>query len=298
MAELSRKARDWGLKSKKGNPVSNQTMHDLIQNPFYYGMMKVRGQLQPHVYKPIISKQLFDTCDTIRNKRGRTQACTETKHPFLLRGLVTCAVSGRKAYHDLKKGKHVYLITRDPNKSDKQIWTNEKIVMDQIRDVFKSIQIPPAVLNEILSHLKMTHEAEQNYHAHAIEALTRQSTLVTKRLDSLMTKFLDESITKDMYDRTHAKLIQERQDINRKLEEHHAGDEKFRIALTTLVTLASKAHEIFECSQIEEKRQLIGYVFANLKLNGAKLQYTLNKPFDMFVNLGSYQEWLPGRSRI
>lgn len=293
IAELGRKAKDWGLRSRKGNKVSNQSLHDLIQNPFYYGMMRVKNELHPHKYETLISKELFDTCEAIRTGRGRTQAVNETKYPFILRGLLKCAVSGRVVSCDIKKEKHIYLISRDPSNPDKKIWTNEKIVIEQIREVFKSIQIPEAVLVEITDQLKKTHQSEKDYHQVSIKSLTKESELVTKRLDVLLDEYLDKSITKDMYDRKHSQLIQRRHEINELLERHHEGDEQFRIAVTTLVTLASKAAEIFDRSTTDEKRQLMGYLFSNLELEGSKLRYALKTPFNMFVDLHGSKGWLP-----
>lgn len=295
LAELARNAKDWGLRTRKGKIVSHQTLHTLIQKPFYYGMMFIRGEFYPHVYEPLISKELFDSCEAVRTGRGRTQAASETKYPFILRGLMTCAVSGRKVNCDIKKGKHIYVISRDPANPDKKIWTNENLVLEQIRDVFKSIQILPALLTEILDELKKTHKSEQEFHHTSIKSLNKENELVTKRLDSLMEKFLDESITKDMYNRTHSQLIKRRQEIQEALENHHAGDEQFRIAVTTLVTLASKAAELFDRSQTDEKRQLIGYLFANLQMEGGKVRYSLKKPFNLLQDLGDYKEWLLGQ---
>ncbi len=294
LAELGRKAKGWGFRSRKGNTVAVQTFHDLIKNPFYYGMMEVKEQLYPHKYASLIGKDMFDACQAIRTGRGRTQAVVETKYPFILRGLLTCAVSGRKVACDIKKGKYVYLISRDPASPQHKIWTKEDIVLDQIRDVFKSIQIPEAVLAEIINSLKKTHQSEMDFYQASIQSLNKEHELLTKRLDSLMAKYLDESITKDMYDRTYGQLIQRRQEIQEMLERHHAGDEQFRIAVSTLVSLASKAAEIFDRSQTDEKRQLIGYLFSNLEMEGATLRYTLKKPFNLFVGLASYKEWLPG----
>ena len=113
-----------------------------------------------------------------------------------------------------------------------------------------------------------------------------------KRLDVLMEKLLDKSITQDMHDRTYNKLTQERREIQEQLERHNSGDEEFRMAVSTLVSIASKALDIFDRSTTDEKRQLIGYVFSNLELKGAKLCYTLKAPFDLLVNLSSYKEWL------
>ncbi len=78
------------------------------------------------------------------------------------------------------------------------------------------------------------------------------------------------------------------------LERHHSGDEQFRIAVSTMILLASKAAEIFDRSETEEKRQLIGYVFSNLELKGSTLSYSLKKPFNLLVDLASCKEWLPG----
>ncbi len=102
-------------------------------------------------------------------------------------------------------------------------------------------------------------------------------------------------ITKDIYDRKHTQLSARQQEINRLLEQHHSGNEQFKNALASLITLASRAYDLFESSTIDEKRQLIGYVFSNLKMKGATLRYSLKKPFNLFVELGSYQEWLPGQ---
>jgi site-specific DNA recombinase len=153
-AELIRKAKGWGLETRKGRAVSAQTFNQLIVNPFYYGAMRVKGQLYSHVYQPIITKELFDACQAVRTGKGRTKAVKETKHPFLLRGLLKCAVSGSTVTCDLKKGKYVYLICRDPKAPKKKLWIKENDILDQIRDVFRSIQIPGRSLSGHLGPFK------------------------------------------------------------------------------------------------------------------------------------------------
>ena len=56
--------------------------------------------------------------------------------------------------------------------------------------------------------------------------------------------------------------------------------------------MASRATEIFERSKIDEKRQLITFVFSNLRLQGKKLDFSLRSPFDLMVNRASYTSWL------
>lgn len=295
-AELIRKARGWGLRSRKGNVVSTQSFNDMLQNPFYYGVMRIKDQLVPHVYPPLIDKALFDACQAVREGRSSPKAISETKAPFLLRGLLRCAASGRTVSCDLKKGKYTYLICRDPADPKKKLWIKEEAVVEQIRDVFRAIQIPPDVLDSIMGHLRQSHEAEKVYHHDAIRALHRESEDIARKQDRIMELLIDKSITQDAYNKKLAQITDRQQDINRLLEQHHAGNEKFKLALSQLITLASRCADLFERSTIDEKRQMIGFVLSNLELEGPNLRYALRKPFDLFADLASRQEWLPAPS--
>ena len=87
--------------------------------------------------------------------------------------------------------------------------------------------------------------------------------------------------------------MQRQHDLGRLLQDSHDADSDFKIALSSLISLASKVPELFESSNNSEKRMLIGFVFSNLALKGASLSYTLRKPFDLFVELAKCQEWRP-----
>jgi len=64
------------------------------------------------------------------------------------------------------------------------------------------------------------------------------------------------------------------------------------MTLESLISLASRAVELFERSKAEEKRQLIAFVFSNLRLRGKKLEFALRSPFDLMVNRPDYSSWL------
>ena len=293
-AELITKAMGWGLTTRKGNKVSNQTFSQTLQNPFYYGCMKVKGQIVPHIYTPLISKHIFDTCQDIRNGRISKKAVSETKEPFLLRGLIKCAISGKAVTCDLKKGKYVYLICFDPTNPSKKMWIKEEVVLDQIKDAFKSIQVPSNILFQIMDHLKNSHESEKDFHHQSIKSLHKESEDIAKKQDRLTDLLLDESITKDVYNNKLSQLINRQHEVNQLLEQHHKGNEQFKIAISSLITLASHAYDLFDNSTIDEKRQLLGYTFSNLELDGSTLRFSLRKPFNLFANLASSQEWLRG----
>jgi len=54
----------------------------------------------------------------------------------------------------------------------------------------------------------------------------------------------------------------------------------YYITINTVLSLAQRAYEIFENSEVAEKRQLLNFTLRNLTLDGKKLQYKLKAPFD------------------
>jgi hypothetical protein len=62
--------------------------------------------------------------------------------------------------------------------------------------------------------------------------------------------------------------------------------------LESLISLASRAAELFERSKTEQKRQLLAFVFSNLWLRGKKLEYSMRSPFNLMVNRSGYSSWL------
>ena len=221
------------------------------------------------------------------------QAVRETKEDFILRGLVTCAVSGRKATCDLKKGRYVYLIVRDPSTPDRKVWVKENVILEQVREVLRAIHIPEGLLAEMMDYLRQSHEAEKDFHHDRIRGLQQEGEELTQRLDRLTDLLLDRSITRDIYDRKHQQIAERQQEINHLLQDSHEADSQFKIALSGLISLASKAPDLFERSNNAEKRLLIGFVFSNLTLEGPTLGYSLRKPFDLLVDLAKSQEWRP-----
>jgi hypothetical protein len=56
--------------------------------------------------------------------------------------------------------------------------------------------------------------------------------------------------------------------------------------------VASRAADLFERSKTEQKRELIAFVFSNLRLRGKKLEFSLRSPFDLMANRADHTSWL------
>jgi site-specific DNA recombinase len=108
-----------------------------------------------------------------------------------------------------------------------------------------------------------------------------------------MDMLLDGIITRDDFERQKLRLRDQQIDIETQMQSCREGDDSFKESMLFLLDIASEAHGIFTGSTIDEKRQLLNFVFANLKLNGTTLCYSLKKPFDQFIKCTDRQEWRP-----
>lgn len=115
------------------------------------------------------------------------------------------------------------------------------------------------------------------------------------KLKKLRELLLDEKISPENFNEIDADLKSEQSELENKMKNHTQADEKFSIAMSTIVSLASNAYNLFMSSNIDEKRELINLIFSNLKLINGELQFSLRSPFDKLVNLASYTIW-GGRS--
>ncbi len=291
--ELQRMTVEWGMRTNKGNSLALQTVCDMIRNPFYYGVMQVKGRLYRHSHPTLIERSLHIACEavTARLQNKPWKAVKETRKKFLLRGLVTCAVSGKKATCDLKKGRYTYLMVQDPAKPTKKLWVKEETVIQQMAEVVRSIAIPEKYLPETLGYIRSNHEAEKAFHVEHIRGLQREKGDILGKLNRLTDLLIAGHVTEATYKDKHLELDMRRDNITRELAENDKGDTGFKVTLSGIVALMAQAPQLFASSNMIEKRALVGLVFSNLQLEGSTLRYNLRKPLDTFVKPTKCQDW-------
>ncbi len=244
-------------------------------------------------YPQLVEQEVFRACE--KRKRNPKQAIKITRYPFLLRGLISCAASGRKVTCALQKGRYVYLMARDPADQNKVLWVKEEVVLQQIGDVLKSFALPEKLLEKVLDYIKTTHEAEKKAHHLNVKNLRIEHGNVTQKLNRLTDLLIEGHIEQKIYEAKHRELALRRDELNCVLSDNDKADDQFKDALCKIIGLVSKSYDLFESSKTDQKRGLLGFVFSNLQLEGASLRYTLRKPFEQFAQLPHNPEWRPLR---
>lgn len=301
LKEMTQKAKLWGLKNKsnkKSYPPRSQ-IHQILRNPFYAGVMVIKGEMHPHRYEPLITKDLFKRCQAVLDGWKKKPFKYGGKD-YVFRGLLTCATNGRVVTADTKKKTYAsgetaewtYLRCWDPENPKKKKWVREEKILEQVENVFASLLIPPATMEKVTDYIRKTDYTEREFRKRQTGELNAQLTKIESRTDSLMDLLMDGVITREEYSRKKTDLQEKREDIKQRLNAISDADDKFKECLIALLSLASEAYDLFKGSNIEKKRVLINFVFANLQMEGEKLRFSLKKPFDQFVKCTDLEKWL------
>jgi len=102
---------------------------------------------------------------------------------------------------------------------------------------------------------------------------------------------LDGRITTDNYDRFVVNEKKKQADLGDQLKDHFAADKTFLITVSSIMELANRATELYQSSEVEEKRQLVDFLLSNLRLKGKKLLYDYKKPFNMMALCTKTSNW-------
>lgn len=99
-------------------------------------------------------------------------------------------------------------------------------------------------------------------------------------------------ITQDAYDRYVQQFKGRQQEINILLEDHTEADESYYIAASTVLNLAKRALDIFESSEVPEKRALLNFLLQNCTVDGKTPAFSLRSPFDTILTFANQPNWL------
>ena len=282
VAELVHYANIMGLRSRKGAPVSTNTIHYLLTNPFYYGEMRTFRGIMPHVYKPIITKELWDSCQEQKAIRAGNLA-HYTERPFIFKGMITCGLTNRTCPCEMKKGKFIYVACW--NKRNKRAYTREEELIKQISSILNRIKLPDCIVTELQKELKSSKGAERKFYAQEIKKLREEQDKLKEKLNNLFDMRLDGELDRETFDLKRNEIQVKINRLKNKVTAHEKADNSFDETILGMLDIATQAGNIFDKSQnLELKRLLLKFVFESLTLTEGVLTYKLKFPFNEFVN--------------
>ena len=87
-----------------------------------------------------------------------------------------------------------------------------------------------------------------------------------------------------MYDSFLREYKEKQAELLEQMQDHSDADEQFYLTANMTLNIAKRAKEIFMSSEVDEKRQFLGFLLQNCTLNEKTLVFTLRSPFDLILN--------------
>jgi len=278
---------DYGINWSKG------FTDKVLKDKFYIGVMTWNNKEYKHKYLPIITESLFTQVQDI--KAGFCKKPFKYAGiPYIYRGLLRCGHCGLAITPEKHKG-HIYYHCTQYNGKHGAEWLTEENITEQLGEVFKRLQVPEHVLNQIVDALKTSHESKVNFREDQYRQLTADHERITKRIERAYDDRLDGRITESEYDKYSQSAREKISEIDTRLGMLQEAEDSYYITARYLLELAKRANELFQSSEVEERRQLIKLVLSNPKVEGKIIKFDLVKPFDTIANYSHRQSGLPIR---
>ncbi len=283
LLKLSQEMKELGWVTSNGRAVATSQFDRFLDNPFYYGMMKVKGNLYPHIYPPLINEELFNRVQRIKHKDNKGDVRHKEKKPILLRGLIKCGHCGCRITGDIKKEKYTYYSCTNGKKICKKQWIREEELIEPLMKHLDRIQLSDDLTEKIVTYLKKAFETEQEFYVQAQKNLRKEQDQLQTRISRLVDAHLDGDIDSDIYNKKLEEYKNRQHEVNSQIDAHIDADKESLITVKMVLDLARRAKDIFKSSKVEEKRQFFRLLFSNLILEDKKLVITLREPFDKLL---------------
>jgi DNA invertase Pin-like site-specific DNA recombinase len=260
-----------GLRTRGGNPLSVSTLSDLLNNPFYFGLIRLRstGESFEGKHEPIITKSLFDRVG--RTLLGKFHAKVQF-HDYLFRRILRCGVCAHTLTGERQKG-HVYY--RCHSEKCKGACVREETVQGGISNFLKSVSIgnrEVAYLSECLSSQRNDLIKAQET---AVQAARLALDLLKSRFIRLTDAYLDGSIEKETFEERKASLLADRKGMEQKITEMKDNDESIGRDIAEVFELVQDPEVQYEMASPEEKREMLLLMTSNRVGHGRNVEFTL-----------------------
>ncbi len=103
---------------------------------------------------------------------------------------------------------------------------------------------------------------------------------------------LNVRITKQDYDKKMQEYNDKIQLLEIELSEYGKADTEYKTVISTVFSLARRAKEIFDSSEVHEKRQILNYLLQNSTLNEKTPCFTMRSPYNLILGLTTCPDWL------
>ncbi len=279
LKQLARKTYEEGFRSRRGqNKIPVTTLHKILRNRIYTGQFEYAGKTYDGTHEPLIDRTTWERVQEILDGRHQKKHRKVT-HDFAFSGIVSCGHCGCSLVGELKKARYVYYHCTGYRGKCPERYTREEVLAQQFAAGLRGLVIPGPIVEWLQQELVTSDLTERAAHEQAIRRDQAELERWQKRLDMIYEDRLDGRIDASTYDQKAAEMRERKERVSRRISEWQAETLPPATQAVELLTVTSKAADLFLQQTGAEQRKLLRVVLESSSWKGGELRMCLREPF-------------------
>ncbi len=269
-----------GLLGRRGGVLSISNFQYLLQNPFYYGIIRYNGEFYEGKHEPIITKKLFDQVQEVMARKSKPQKADKMKF-FLYRGFFKCGECGFTITADKKikpSGKsytYYYCTKKNPHHECSQnVFTREEKISSQIKTEIQKVSLSDDCADWMLEELEKEQKAEAQSSSFFARKTKEKISKLDEKLEKLMNAYLESVLNVREYQEAKNKLVNQKQVLKDKLNAfEQKSNNRFELA-AQFVTDSKQAKIIASKENPEGIRDFLKKIGSNFQIRNQAVSFS------------------------
>jgi site-specific DNA recombinase len=261
-----------GLTFKPYRPKFPRTsVHQILQNPAYSGLIPYKGQLFEGKYEPLVTKTVFDQVQEVCKRKSKPH--TIGLKPYVYRGMFRCGECGCFITTETQKGHNYLHCTKRVKRDCSQPFVREEVVSNQIVDTLRSVALPADDADWMVGQLEVRRDRDETAGSAVRTRLRTSLSDIQRKLERLADLYSEEGLERDEYARFRNKHMGEKQRIKEQLAALEANPSNRFEPIIRFVSDSKKAGFLATSGSPEEKRDHFKKTGSNLQLLNRELRW-------------------------
>ncbi|MBA7546432.1 hypothetical protein ES705_38824 [subsurface metagenome] len=283
---LVKVAKKMNLANRSGKNLRIHSIEQILDNPFYYGVLKWKGEIYEGIHPPIISKKLYDRVQEVRKQRARPTR--KKKKDFVFRGNIYCGECGAMITADTHKGYNYYHCTGRKTKCSQNKYIREEELAYQMAIALSKIWLNDKTKSKMTEYLEKCKEKESGEIISTTEKLETELKTIDEKLERLLDGYISGIVGQEEYQAKKENLINRKFEIRQKMESLTQNTTGWLEPTKEVVMTCNSVEKIVKAKNYQKFVEIGQKAGSNFVLRDKKLNFVWKKPFNFFSGEGKF----------
>jgi site-specific DNA recombinase len=292
LASLRNELHDRGLRSKLGNRVSVPTLHTVLRNDLYVGVLRRNGETRLGVHEPLIDQALFAKVQERLTANHHTYPMKDLWYPY--RGILRCGLCGCRLTAEAHKGLVYYRCSQGKARETGRRCPQAYFRQEELERVFlkalKGFHFDDELVKwaeEVIVLALAEGDQSAESRRRALQAEERENGLKLRRVidDRLHGRF-----TLELLEERHRELQARQVEIALELARVEAQKGTKAQDVLSMLDLLRNLSETFRVADDERKHKILKFVLEEATIGPEGWQFRWAPMFRYFYEIKTHKD--------